>query len=244
MNLTIIRGLLINIILWMLFTLVMMNNKVIVCEESIIIPPEILEETKKILEESLINLVKQEAFVNKYGGGPLFNFCYFTQIYISEFINDLPLNEIIYKNRFESADFIANHILNLFFEDISYKKQIFGEKLKVLGNLIFMGNYCKLSLELQMILNALTEFFNQHPEATENIGIVTDGYFNMSLELIKQKNILVEKLDTMPFGVSITLEGSNNSIDIYFKYYLKVGNIITTFQTSCQIEAFHSENPS
>jgi hypothetical protein len=243
MNLTIIRGLIINMILLMLFTLVMMNNKVIFCEE-IIIPPEILEETKKIIEESLINLVNQEAFRIKYGGGPLFNFCYFTQVYISEFINDLPLNEIIYKYRFESTDFIANNILDLFLQDISYKKQIFGEKLKLAGNIIFMGNYFKLSLELDIILNALTVFFDQHPEATENIGIVTDGYFNMSLELIKQKNILVEKLDPMPFGVSITLEGSSNYIDIYFRYYLKTGNIITSVQIPCHIEAFQSKIPS
>lgn len=103
------------------------NMKTVYCEETTIINiyPEILEKVKQAFIESLIDIKNQEAFKQQYGGSAFFNFMYLSNSFVISFVEHLPLNEIINKyssENLENFEKINNHILQLFFDEISQKK--------------------------------------------------------------------------------------------------------------------------
>lgn len=200
---------------------------IVFCEEVLItIPPDMLDNLKIIIYEKLLQLVSNDIFIEKYGSGPLFNFIYLKNShYIKDFVENLPLNEIIYSKRYESSQNISEYIIELFCQDVLLHKQQFGKNLIFLANLVFMGKYLVLTSELNIIIDALTTFVTPHPEAIENIPILTEGYLQMSLELIKKKTVIVETLYTMPKAIEFNIIFDNNSYNIVYKYYFNYNGI-------------------
>lgn len=223
--------------LLILVIILIFNIKIVKCDEIRMLSPEMeiemIIKLKIEIKEFLIDVMKKESFEQKYGGGPFFNMLYFTPNFVTIFVDNLPIKDILLANRRANGADITNIILNLFVEKITHNKYIFGNSFFLISNLVVIAHDIKLTFEMKNILNT---FFLIHPESTEAIGIITESVKQQANYFISQ--ITDRKL--VKCGIFISIEPSSTPskyCDIYFSYLYPVYD----FFVSVKFPLFNNE---
>lgn len=172
--------------------LIKVRYNICYCEETLTIPPEILKSIKETLIENLTKWTNQPDFRDKYcTSSPLFTIAYLyieKNSYIRNFVESLPLNEIIINHRAEGAEKISEYILNLFYEDLTSKKDAFSARILYICQSLFTFQIIKALILLELDIQTLIAYFESHPNGTENIPIYTDGALTAGEELMRRAN--------------------------------------------------------
>ena len=104
--------------------------------------------------------------------------------YIKNFVESLSLNEIIINYNTERAEKISESILNLFYDDLTSKKEAFSARILYVCQNLFTFQIVKAFILLEMDTQTLIAHYPSHTNVNKNIPI----YIEATLRAGEERN--------------------------------------------------------
>jgi hypothetical protein len=148
----------------------------------------------------LKQVIEDDYFKDYFSDSPFFSFLYLKNSqYIIDFLEQLPLMDILIQCNFKDVEF-KKVILNQLFNDLQEKRNTYKQLVFLLPPIITFIKTLNLTLEYEQIQNAITAFHTPLIDATEPIQIITANSYKHLEYLEMQKDLLQERLN---LGVTI-----------------------------------------
>jgi hypothetical protein len=171
----------------------------------------------------LKQVIEDDYFKDNFCDSPIFSYIYmYNSQYIIDFLEQLPLRDILLQCNFNDVEF-KEVILNYLFNDLQEQRTKYKQIMFCLPAIVTLIKTWNLSIEYEQIQNAIITFHTPLESATEISQIITDNSYKYLKQLELQRDLLQEQLF---LGINFTFVFEDTSQIIITYTYQKVPLVV------------------